>query len=78
MPWDIKNAVLAHYCENDPYTLPRVSCLLTKQLLIPLHIIELIIDNEMVVFRRLECKYSGSENRNRNYVCFKKKTFLVI
>ena len=20
MPWDIKNAVLAHYCENDPYT----------------------------------------------------------
>ena len=21
MPWDIKNAVLAHYCENDPYAL---------------------------------------------------------
>ena len=20
MPWDIKNAVLAHYCENDPIT----------------------------------------------------------
>ena len=20
MPWDIKNAVLAHYCENDPYS----------------------------------------------------------
>ena len=30
MPWDIKNAVLAHYCENDPYRLTSNKTQLTE------------------------------------------------